>query len=187
MNRQRTIFWKRAFFWGLFCTSNGLSKSRVVMRYFAVFVPVTESCNPKKSLWKGNWNGFLEMCVLQRRAKSFVKLWERGENKFLTSWELETRRVGMNEGKRPKSFSSVLLFRFSLFDEGISSFSFLFLMATFQFLFRYSFFASSRLHLHSTSKTRVSSSQKTSVVKAPGFFQVFMALKVNVTVSLLIL
>ena len=93
----------------------------------------------------------------------------------------------MNEGKRPKSFSSVLLFRFSLFDEGISSFSFLFLMATFQFLFRYSFFASSRLHLHSTSKTRVSSSQKTSVVKAPGFFQVFMALKVNVTVSLLIL
>ena len=91
-------------------------------------------------MWKGNWNGFLEMCVLQRRAKSFVKLWERGENKFLTSWELETRRVGMNEGKRPKSFSSVLLFRFSLFDEGISSFSFLFLMATFQFLFRYSFF-----------------------------------------------
>ena len=46
----------------------------------------------------------------------------------------------MNEGKRPKSFSSVLLFRFSLFDEGISSFSFLFSMATFQFLFRYSFF-----------------------------------------------
>ena len=127
------------------------------------------------------------MCVLQRRAKSFVKLWERGENKFLTSWELETRRVGMNEGKRPKSFSSVLLFRFSLFDEGISSFSFLFLMATLQFLFRYSFLRVRGCTCTLRRRRESPPRKKTSVVKAPGFFQVFMALKVNVTVSLLIL
>ena len=67
-------------------------------------------------------------------------------------------------------------------------------MATFQFLFCYSFFASSLLHALALfveveeNNVALASSQKTSVVKLLDFFfQLFMALKVNVTVSLLIL
>ena len=121
----------------------------------------------------------------------------------------------MNEGKRPKVcpsreapfFSSVSHYLMRVFFISFLTFTLLqdtdlfkcdffhiIVMATFQFLFCYSFFASSLL-LHALAlfveveenNVALASSQKTSVVKLLDFFQLFMALKVNVTVSLLIL